>query len=106
VPRNDRASSPFGFNPRGISGDKWPPGPAPTAKILPSPPLVSGILPNVLALPLARLEPYGMMILIVVLLILPLIGAQVGLDFRIVSHVIAAVTDKVMAAILFVTGNT
>ncbi len=79
--------------------------------LLPLPPLdggriAVGMLPNVLALPLARLEPYGMMILIALLLILPLIGAQFGLDFSFVSYTIATVTDKVMAAILFVTGNT
>jgi len=79
--------------------------------LVPLPPLdggriAIGMLPNVLALPLARLEPYGMTILIVVLLILPLIGAQVGLDFGFVSHLVGTVTDKIMAAILFVTGNT
>src|SRR5712691_4802740 len=45
-----------------------------------------------LSSPLARLEPYGMMILIGVLFILPMIGAQMGLDFRIVSRVIAVVS--------------
>jgi hypothetical protein len=40
-----------------------------------------GLRPNELAAPLARLEPYGMMILIGVLFILPVIGAKMGLDF-------------------------
>ncbi len=45
-----------------------------------------------------------MMILIGVLFILPMIGAQIGLDFRIVSHVIAVVTSEVVAVILRLTG--
>ena len=65
-----------------------------------------GCFPDVLAAPLARLEPYGMMILIGVLLILPMIGAQMGLDFSVVSHVVAAVTNEVIAVILRVTGHT
>ena len=77
--------------------------------LLPLPPLdggriAVGLLPDGLALPLARLEPYGMMILIGVLFILPMIGAQMGLDFSIVSHVIAVVTSEVVAVILRLTG--
>jgi Zn-dependent protease len=63
-----------------------------------------GLLPDWLALPLARLEPYGMIILIGVLFILPMIGAQLGLDFSIVSYVIAIVTNEVVAVILRLTG--
>jgi hypothetical protein len=65
-----------------------------------------GLLPDALASPLARLEPYGMVILIGVLLILPMIGAQLGLDFSVVSYVVAAVTNEAIAVILLVTGNT
>jgi len=77
--------------------------------LLPLPPLdggriAVGLLPDGLALPLARLEPYGIMILIGVLFILPMFGAQIGLDFSIVSHVIAVVTSEVVAAILRPTG--
>src|SRR3984893_16131481 len=77
--------------------------------LLPLPPLdggriAIGLLPDSLASPLARLEPYGMMILIGVLFILPMIGAQMGLDFSIVSHVVAAVTSEVVAVILWLTG--
>jgi Zn-dependent protease len=77
--------------------------------LLPLPPLdggriAVGLLPDGLALPLARLEPYGMMILIGVLFILPMIGGQFGLDLSIVSHVIAVVTGEVVAVILRLTG--
>jgi Zn-dependent protease len=79
--------------------------------LLPLPPLdggriAVGLLPNALASPLARLEPYGMMILIGLLIILPLIGAQIGLDFSVASHVVAAVTNEVIAVILRITGHT
>jgi Zn-dependent protease len=79
--------------------------------LLPLPPLdggriAVGVLPNVLARPLARLEPYGMMILVGILLILPIIGAEIGLDFSFVSYVVSAVTDKVIGAILLATGNS
>src|SRR5271169_1402213 len=65
--------------------------------LLPLPPLdggriAVGLLPKALGAPLARLEPYGMMILIVVLFILPVFGAQMGLDLNVVSQSIAAAT--------------
>jgi Zn-dependent protease len=79
--------------------------------LLPLPPLdggriAVGLLPDVLASPLARLEPYGMMILIGILFILPMIGAQMGIDFSVVSHVVAAVTNQVIEVILRITGHT
>ena len=53
--------------------------------MLPLPPLdggrvAVGLLPGVLARPLARLEPYGMMILIVVIFILPMVGNPLGVN--------------------------
>src|SRR5262249_33003326 len=77
--------------------------------LLPLPPLdggriAVGLLPDALAFPLAPLAPYGMIILIGILFILPMIGAQLGLDFSIVSYVIAVVTNEVVAVILRLTG--
>jgi hypothetical protein len=46
-----------------------------------------------------------MMILIGLLFILPMIGTQMGLDFSVVSHVVAIVTNAVVAVILRVTGH-
>src|SRR6478609_8780935 len=65
-----------------------------------------GLLPNVLATPLARLEPYGMLILIGLLFVLPMLGAQLGADLNIVSRVIASATAAIIGAILRLTGNT
>ena len=79
--------------------------------LLPLPPLdggriAVGLLPKALAAPLAGLEPYEMLILIGVLFILPMIGAQMGLDLNVVSQSIATVTGAVIAAILWITGHT
>src|SRR5882672_1960221 len=65
-----------------------------------------GVLPVALASPLARLEPYGMLILIGLLFILPMLGAQLGVNLSIVSRVIASSTDAIIGAILQLTGNT
>jgi Zn-dependent protease len=78
--------------------------------LFPIPPLdggriAVGVLPNVLATPLARLEPYGMLILIGLLFILPMLGAQLGVDLSIVSRMLASSTDAIIGAILRLTGN-
>jgi hypothetical protein len=65
-----------------------------------------GLLPDALASPLARLEPYRMLILIGLLLILPLVGAQFGLDLSVVSRVVCTVTNEIIAMILWNTGHT
>jgi len=79
--------------------------------LLPLPPLdggriAVGLLPDGLASPLARLEPYGMLILIGLLLILPILGEQFGLDLSIVSRVVSAMTDEIIGVILRLTGHT
>ena len=47
-----------------------------------------GLLSNVLGKQLARLEPYGMVILIGLLVVLPLLGSQLGLELSLVSYLI------------------
>jgi len=79
--------------------------------LLPLPPLdggriAVGVLPDALARPLARLEPYGMVILIGVLFILPILGAQLGVNLNIVSQVIARWSQAVIQLILEMTGST
>ena len=78
--------------------------------LFPLPPLdggriAVGLLPNVLANPLARLEPYGMMILIGLLIVLPLLGSQLGVDLSFVSHLISSATNSVIKGILLLTEN-
>lgn len=79
--------------------------------MLPIPPLdggrvAVGLLPNVLAAPLARLEPYGLLILIGVLLLLPMLGSQFGLNLDVISTIVRTVTGYVIQLLLLVTGNT
>jgi Zn-dependent protease len=65
-----------------------------------------GVLPDALASPLARLEPYGMLILIGLLFVSPMLGAQLGVDLNLVPQLIASSTDSVIRTILRLTGNT
>jgi hypothetical protein len=46
-----------------------------------------------------------MMILIGVLFILPLLGAQLGIDLNIVWHLVRRSTNLIIDAILWLTGN-
>jgi hypothetical protein len=64
------------------------------------------LLPNVLALPLARLERYGMLIIVGFLFILPLIGNQLGRDLNVVGWLLGGPVDWVIDTILRVTGNS
>jgi Zn-dependent protease len=78
--------------------------------MLPIPPLdggrvAVGLLPNILAVPLSRLEPYGMLILIGILIILPLAGSQLGLNLDVISAILRTVTGYVIQLLLVVTGN-
>jgi Zn-dependent protease len=78
--------------------------------MLPIPPLdggrvAVGLLPRVLAYPLSRLEPYGMLILLGLLILLPVIGSQVGLNLDVISAILRTLTGYVIGALLFITGN-
>jgi Zn-dependent protease len=79
--------------------------------LFPLPPLdggriLVGILPNAVAGPVARLEPYGLAILIGLLIVLPLLGAQLGIDLNVVSRAIAIAAGAIIEAVLRVTGNS
>ena len=56
--------------------------------------------------PLRRLEPYGLMILIGLIFVLPLLGAQLGIDPNIVWRLVQRSTGIIIDAILRLTGNT
>jgi Zn-dependent protease len=78
--------------------------------MLPLPPLdggrvVVGLLPKSLALPLARLEPYGMIILIAALIVLPVLGTQMDVDLNILPHLITGPVETIIRAIVWLTGN-
>jgi Zn-dependent protease len=78
--------------------------------MMPIPPLdggrvAVGLLPDFLARPLARLEPFGMLILIGLLILLPLVGRQAGLNLDVISAILRTVTGYVIQLLLLVTGN-
>ena len=78
--------------------------------MLPIPPLdggrvVVGLLPRVLGYPLSRLEPYGMLILIGILILLPLAGSQFGLNLDVISAILRTSVGYVLRLILLLTGN-
>jgi Zn-dependent protease len=78
--------------------------------MIPLPPLdggrvAVGLLPRQLALPLARMEPYGMLILMGVLFILPLIGTQIGMNLSVLPWLLGPPVDYVIRLLGFVTGH-
>ncbi|WP_119303244.1 site-2 protease family protein [Dongia deserti] len=79
--------------------------------MIPLPPLdggrvAVGLLPYPLSWYLARLERYGMVILLGALIGLPLIGQQMGTDLNIFRWFIMPIVDYVQGLIYLVTGNT
>jgi Zn-dependent protease len=79
--------------------------------MMPIPPLdggrvAVGLLPRPLGYALSRLEPYGMLILIGALILLPLLGAQLGLNLDVISAILRTLTGYVLQFVLFATGNT
>jgi Zn-dependent protease len=79
--------------------------------LLPIPPLdggriVLGVLPNVLARPFSRLEPFGLVLLIGLLIVLPLVGQQFGVDLNFISQIITRSARAVIGVILRLTANS
>ena len=78
--------------------------------LLPIPPLdggriLVGVLPGALARVLSRAEPYGMLILIGLIFVLPLLGAHFGINLDPISRIIMTSTNAVIGTILRLTGN-
>jgi Zn-dependent protease len=78
--------------------------------LFPLPPLdggriAVGLLPDVLAIPLARMEHYGMVILIALLIVLPMLGRNFGVDLSIISRFLTIAASAVIHLILGITGN-
>ncbi|MDJ0951226.1 MAG: site-2 protease family protein [Alphaproteobacteria bacterium] len=94
---------------KGIQASIWINALLAVFNMLPLPPLdggrvAVGLLPDQLAFPLAKLERWGLFILIGVLFIVPLIGDQIGLNLSPFEWVILPVVDLVIQAVLGVTG--
>ena len=76
--------------------------------MIPLPPLdggrvAVGLLPDGPARSLARLEKYGMLILIGVLILLPWLGAKVGVDLDVFGRVVPPIVDVIVEQIARVT---
>jgi Zn-dependent protease len=77
--------------------------------MLPFPPLdggrvAVGILPRPLARPLARVEPYGMLILLG-LFVVSYLGVRIGLGFSLLNLLIGVPADALIHLVLQVTGQ-
>lgn len=78
--------------------------------MIPLPPLdggrvAVGLLPRFLAMPLARLEPFGMAILLGLLFILPLIGQQLDQNLDVVGWLLTRPVGVVIDFVFRITGN-
>jgi Zn-dependent protease len=78
--------------------------------LIPLPPLdggqvAVGILPDVLAAPLARLAPYGMWIVIGAFFLVPIFAAQVGVDVNLFNQLITRPVAAIISTILRLTGT-
>jgi Zn-dependent protease len=78
--------------------------------LLPLPPLdggrvAVGLLPRALAYPLARLEPYGIPIVLLMLFVLPWIGERTGLNLNLLAYVIGVPTQALIHFVLSITGQ-
>ena len=76
--------------------------------MLPLPPLdggrvAVGLLPDALAFPLARLERYGLFIIIGLLFIVPMIGQRLNMDWDILGLVIGVPANWLIHAIVWLT---
>ncbi|HJU16019.1 MAG TPA: site-2 protease family protein [Stellaceae bacterium] len=79
--------------------------------MLPLPPLdggrvAVGILPRGLAYRLAQLERYGIGVVLLLLFVLPWIGAQIGWDLNILDWAVGVPADALIRFVLMITGQS
>ena len=77
--------------------------------MIPLPPLdggrvAVGLLPEALAVPLARTERFGILILVGIVVLLPMIGASTGLDLNLMAYVMDRPVNWILSAIQWATG--
>jgi Zn-dependent protease len=78
--------------------------------MLPLPPLdggrvAVGLLPRALALPLAKLERFGMLILILILFVLPTLSSQLGMRVNLFDAVIWPPVELLYNLIIVLAGH-
>jgi Zn-dependent protease len=79
--------------------------------MIPLPPLdggrvAVGLLPRALAWPLSRVEPYGVLILLLFLFVLPFIGSEIGMDLNFAGRVISVPANWLIRVVLAITGQS
>lgn len=79
--------------------------------MLPLPPLdggrvAVGLLPDSLAFPLARLERYGILVVLFLLFVLPYVGERTGIDLNILGWLIGVPADALIRFVLAITGQS
>jgi len=77
--------------------------------MLPLPPLdggrvAVGLLPRPLALPLARLERYGILVVMALLIVLPLLGAELGVDLNLFAVLVGVPVQMLLRLVGWITG--
>lgn len=77
--------------------------------MIPIPPLdggrvAVGLLPRTLAYPLARLEPYGMFILLGILFLLPVLGGAIGLPLNIFTWLVLPIVETLYHLLMTMAG--
>ena len=77
--------------------------------MIPLPPLdggrvAVGLLPDALAFPLARMERYGIFILIAMLILLPMLGDQIGMNLDVLRYLINYPATYLLRGISWLTG--
>lgn len=78
--------------------------------MLPLPPLdggrvAVGLLPPALAMPLARLERFGLFIIIAILFLLPWAGAYIGLDLNLFRWLVGAPVEFLFKVVMGLVGH-
>ncbi len=81
-----------------------------TFNMIPLPPLdggrvAVGLLPRPLGIRLARVEPYGMLIVFLAVFVVPLVSGQLGIPFNPVFELIAPVIDFIIRTLLSLHGG-
>ena len=66
--------------------------------------VLGGLLPPSLARPFFRTERYGMIILLGLIFLLPLVGAQMGMDLNILSWILGPASDYLLHLLVTLTG--
>ncbi|MGH7186893.1 MAG: site-2 protease family protein [Pseudomonadota bacterium] len=79
--------------------------------MLPLPPLdggrvAVGLLPNALAMPLARLERFGFLIVLGLFILLPMLGAKIGYDWNPFGILIGEPLGWLLRVVAWLTGHS